>query len=103
MRGDGAGEDVDGDWPPPDERSVRDDDGDDFPRQNRSVGALDWFRQGSASWRRSFVREDGLLFFPTGGPPGDSRGRGHAQGVGRAPTLMGRVWPPGESLPLSIF
>ena len=22
MRGDGAGEDVDGDWPPPDERSV---------------------------------------------------------------------------------
>ena len=31
MRGDGAGEDVDGDWPPPDERSVGDDDGDDFP------------------------------------------------------------------------
>ena len=29
MRGDGAGEDVDGDWPPPDERSVGDDD--DFP------------------------------------------------------------------------
>ena len=31
MRGDGAGEDVDGDWPPPDERSIGDDDGDDFP------------------------------------------------------------------------
>ena len=31
MRGDGAGEDVDGDWPPTDERSVGDDDGDDFP------------------------------------------------------------------------
>ena len=29
MRGDGAGEDVDG--VPPDERSVGDDDGDDFP------------------------------------------------------------------------
>ena len=31
LRGDGAGEDVDGDWPPPDERSVGDDNGDDFP------------------------------------------------------------------------
>ena len=31
MRGDGAGEDVDGDWPPPDERIIGDDDGDDFP------------------------------------------------------------------------
>ena len=31
LRGDGAGEDVDGDWPPPDERSVGDDDGDGFP------------------------------------------------------------------------
>ena len=31
LRGDGAGEDVDGDWPPPDERIVGDDDGDDFP------------------------------------------------------------------------
>ena len=29
MREDGAGEDVGGDWPPPDERSVGDDDGDD--------------------------------------------------------------------------
>ena len=31
MRGDGAGEDVDGDLPPPDERINGDDDGDDFP------------------------------------------------------------------------
>ena len=31
LREDGAGEDVDGDWPPPDERSVGDDDSDDFP------------------------------------------------------------------------
>ena len=62
LRGDGAGEDVDGDWPPPDERSVGDDDGDDFPLPEGSVPGrtalpepLDWFRQGSASWRRSFV------------------------------------------------
>ena len=31
LRGDGASEDVDGDLPPPDERIVGDDDGDDFP------------------------------------------------------------------------
>ena len=31
MRGDGASEDVDGDWPPPFERIDGDDDGDDFP------------------------------------------------------------------------
>ena len=31
MRGDGVGEDVDGDWAPPNERSVGDDDSDDFP------------------------------------------------------------------------
>ena len=31
MRGDGAGEDVDEDWPTPDERIDGDDDGDDFP------------------------------------------------------------------------
>ena len=31
LRGDGAGEDVDGDWPPPGERIFDDDGGDDFP------------------------------------------------------------------------
>ena len=31
FRGDGAGEDVDEDWPSPDARSVGDDDSDDFP------------------------------------------------------------------------
>ena len=30
----------------------------------------------------------------TGGPPGGPRGRGRAQGVGRAPTLVPRVWVP---------
>ena len=39
MRGDGAGEDIDGDWPPPDERSVGDDDGDDFPLPEGSFPA----------------------------------------------------------------
>ena len=58
MRGDGAGEDVDGDCPPLDERSVGDDDGDDFPppggkcpRQNSSARALDWFRLVAAVFR----------------------------------------------------
>ena len=37
LRGDGAGEDVDGDWAPPDEGSVGDDDGDDFPLPEGSV------------------------------------------------------------------
>ena len=57
MRGDGAGEDVDGDWPPRNERSFGDDDGDDFPLPEGSIPgrALDWFRQGSASWQWSFV------------------------------------------------
>ena len=30
----------------------------------------------------------------TGGLPGGPRGRGHAQGVGGAPTLVARVWAP---------
>ena len=34
-----------------------------FPRQNSSAGALDWFRQGSASWRWSLVPKGCLLFF----------------------------------------
>ena len=34
-----------------------------FSRQNSSAGALDWFRQGSASWRRSLVLKACLWFF----------------------------------------
>ena len=30
----------------------------------------------------------------TGGLPGGPRGRGRTQGVGRAPTLVARVWAP---------
>ena len=37
LRGDGVVEDVDGDWPPKDERVVGDDDGDDFPLPEGSV------------------------------------------------------------------
>ena len=37
FRGDGASEDVDEDWPPPDERIVGDDVGDDFPLPEGSV------------------------------------------------------------------
>ena len=37
FRGDGAGEDVDEDGPPPDERIVGDDDGDYFPLPEGSV------------------------------------------------------------------
>ena len=37
MRGDGAGEDIDGDWPSPDGRIIGDDDGDDFPLPEGSV------------------------------------------------------------------
>ena len=33
------------------------------PRRNSSAGALDWFRQGSASWRRSLVPKGCLWFF----------------------------------------
>ena len=36
MRGDGVVEDVDGDWPPKDERVVGDDDDDDFPLRGGS-------------------------------------------------------------------
>ena len=66
MRGDGAGEDVDGDWAPPDERIVGDDDGDDFPlpegsfpERNSSAGALDWFRLVAAE----FFPESLLMIF----------------------------------------
>ena len=38
-----------------------------------------------------------------GGPPGGHEVGGRAHGVGRTPTLVGRVWPPGELLALSIF
>ena len=42
-----------------------------------------------------FSSKDSILHkMVIGGPPGGRRGRGRAQGVGRTPTLVGRVWPP---------
>ena len=38
-----------------------------------------------------------------GGPAWAHEAGGAPRGVGRAPTLVGRVCPPGELLPLSIF
>ena len=88
--------------------------GGNFSRQNSPARTLDLFRQGSASWMRSLVREDGLWFFShlkspysrrwsPKGHQGAHEVGGRAQGVGRAPTLLGRVWPPGEVLTLNIF
>ena len=37
------------------------------------------------------------------GASGGPRGRGRAQGVGRAPTLVNRWWPPAVDLPSSIY
>ena len=44
MRGVGDVEDVDGDCPPPDERSIGDDGGDDFPSR-REVSSAEQLRQ----------------------------------------------------------
>ena len=70
MRGDGAGEDVDGDWPPPDARGVGDDDGDDFPSR-REVSPAEQLRQSPRlvppRFRlvaAEFLPESLLLVFP---------------------------------------
>ena len=41
--------------------------------------------------------------WPPNGHQGAHEVGGAPRGVGRAPTLVGRVWPPGEVLALSIF
>ena len=80
-----------------------------FPQQNSSARALDWFRQGSASWRRSFVPWACLWFFLDEGPHivedghqraarGPTRQGERPGGVGRAPTLVARVWAPSGTL-----
>ena len=76
-----------------------------FPRQNSSAGALDWFRQGSASWWRSLFPKACLLFYlgrktsyirrwELEGHQGAHKAGGRAKAVGRAPTLVARVWAP---------
>ena len=102
LRGDGAGEDVDGDWPPPDERSVGDDDGDASRREVSPAEQLcqsprlvpPRFRLVAAESRPEsllmiFLRTKDFIQqkMGTGGLPGGPRGRGHAshprgQGVG---------------------
>ena len=85
-----------------------------FPRQNSSARALDWFRQGSASWRRSFIREDGLWFFPhrktphsrrwpSEGHQGATRKGARPGGRARPPPSSAGCGPPGELLALNIY
>ena len=79
-----------------------------FRRQNCSAEALDWFRQGSTSWRRSFLPRRWLMIFSHRKTPYSRRWpsegyQGAHEVVGRAPTLVGRVWPPGEVFALNIF
>ena len=84
-----------------------------LPRQNSSAGALDWFRQGSASWRRSLVPKGSLLFFShrktsygrtwaSESHQGAHEVGGRAQG-GAPPTLVSRVWAPWPSSLAVIF
>ena len=85
------------------------------PRQNSSAGALDWFRQGSASWRRSLVPKGCLWFFPRRKtsysrrwPPESQQGAheagGHALGArARPPPSWAGGGPPDVFLPFSIF
>ena len=70
-----------------------------FPCQNSSSGALDLFRQGSASWRRSLVPKACLWFF-FGRKTSYSRRwalegqQGAHEAGGAPPTLVARVWAP---------
>ena len=69
-----------------------------FPRQNSSAGALDWFRQGSASRRRRFVPKASSLFFPGQKTPYTRRWASRAcqvaHEVGGAPRGVGRALHP---------
>ena len=72
-----------------------------FPRQNTSAGALDWSRLVAAVFRpesllmifsrvKDFIQQKMV----TERLPGGLRGRGHSQGVGRAPTPVVDWWVP---------
>ena len=60
MRGDGAGEDVDEDWPPQDERVVCDDDDDDFPLREGSYIPED----GHQRWAEGSTTHQGAPGLP---------------------------------------
>ena len=106
--------------PSPDERSIGDDDGDDFPSRREVSPAEQLCRSSRLDPPRfrlvaaEFRPERLLLIFarrktsyrrrwPSESHQGAHEVGGAPKGVGRAPTLVGRVWPPGEVLTLSIF
>ena len=60
MRGDGAGEDVDEDWPPQDERVVGDDDDDDSP-SGREVPPAESLHQRAKVLLPKFRHETAVL------------------------------------------
>ena len=60
MRGDGAGEDVDEDWPPQDERVVGDDDDDDSP-SGREVPPAESLRRRAKVLLHKFRLETAAL------------------------------------------
>ena len=77
------------------------------PRQNSSAGALDWFRQGSASWRWNLIPKSSFLFFSHRNTSyrrrwtSESHQGAHEVGGaprGAPPTLVSRVWAPGLHL-----
>src|SRR3954463_10396552 len=85
-----------------------------YPWQNSSARALDWFRQGSASWRRSLVPKGCLLFFShrktsyrrrwaSESHQGAHEVGGAPRGRGAPPTLVSRVWAPWPSYLATIF
>ena len=114
MRGDGAGEDVDGDLPPPNERIVGDDNGDDFPLPEGSA-PVEQLRQSprlvpprfrlvaAESCPESLLTIFFLIERLHIAEDGHRRATRGPRGRGAPPTLVGRVWLPSELLALSIF
>ena len=115
FRGDGAGEYVDGDWPPPDERSVGDDDGDDLPLPEGSVPGRTAPREPQIGSAKVPPRGGGvssesfLLIFFLGRKTSYSRRwapeayQGAHEAGGAPPTLMARVWAPSRGLFCQYF
>ena len=103
--------------PSPDERSVGDDDGDDFPfpegsvpSKNSSAGALDWFRLVAVESRPEsllmiFLRTEDFIYqkMGTGEPTGGPRGRGARPGGRARPHPRGQVEAPLTYFFHSIF
>ena len=114
LRGDGAGEDVDGDCPLPMRGALVMTMAMISP-SGREVSPAEQIRQSPRfvpprfrlmaaefrprRWLMVFIPSKDFIQqkMPTEGPPGGPRGRG------RAPTLMGRVCPPGVVLALNVF